>query len=116
MSLNPDIEQARKNHIAWWNRKGMVLDLTAPKSGAEPKDVLDVPTDVKSKWTDLRARCEGAAYSMAKTAYFADALPLLLTTFVPLIEAVGPDGLFITCNAPDEATARKLVEQVQQYR
>jgi len=35
---------------------------------------------------------------------------------VPLIEAVGPEGLFIMTSAPDEATAERLIEQVEPYR
>ena len=96
MNLNPNIEQARKNHIAWWNRKGLVLNLKAPKRDAHPKDVLGIPKDCKGRWTDIRVRCEGAEYGMAKTAYFADALPLLQTTFGPgsLAEMLGAKPVY----------------------
>ncbi len=83
MNLNPNIEQARKNHIAWWNRKGMVLNLRSPKRNAHPKDVLGVPTDPAARWTDIRVRCEGAEYDLAKTAFFADSLPILGAAFGP---------------------------------
>jgi hypothetical protein len=96
MNLNPNIEQAKKNHLAWWNRKGMVLNVKSPKRNAHPKDVVGVPTGVEARWTDLRVRCEGAEYDMAKTAYFADSLPLLCTTFGPgsLAEMLGAKPVY----------------------
>ncbi len=96
MNLNPNIEQAKKNHLAWWNRKGMVLNLKSPKRDAHPKDVLGVSADPAARWTDLRVRCEGAEYDMAKTAYFADALPILGATFGPgsLAEMLGAKPVY----------------------
>ena len=35
---------------------------------------------------------------------------------IPLLDAVGPEGMFITVAAADEATAEKLVEAVEPYR
>jgi hypothetical protein len=35
---------------------------------------------------------------------------------IPLLDAVGPEGLFIMTGAPDQAAAEKLTEQVRQYR
>jgi hypothetical protein len=35
---------------------------------------------------------------------------------IPLLDAVGPEGMFIMCSAPDEATARELEAQVERYR
>lgn len=96
MNLNPNIEQARKNHIAFWNHTGFALNLTAPKARANPKTVANVPADVKEKWTDLRVRCEGAEYDMAKKTYYADALPTLQTAFGPgsLAEILGAKPVY----------------------
>ena len=34
----------------------------------------------------------------------------------PLLDAVGPAGMFVQINAPDEETAQKVLADVQQYR
>ena len=83
MNLNPNIGQARKHHIAWWNQKGLVLNLTAPQSNPVVKDVLGIPSDPRERWTDIRVSCEVAEYNMGKTRYYADSLPLLCAVFGP---------------------------------
>jgi hypothetical protein len=35
---------------------------------------------------------------------------------IPLLDAVGPQGLFIACSAKDETAAEKLLARVEQYR
>jgi hypothetical protein len=35
---------------------------------------------------------------------------------VPLLDAVGPDGLFIMTHAPDERAAEQLLTDVEPYR
>lgn len=96
MNLNPNIEQAKKNHLAWWNRKGLVLNLTSPKRNPTVKELTNVPKDRVRLWTDVVLRCDGAEYDMGKTAYFADALPMLQTTFGPgsLAEMLGAKPVY----------------------
>jgi hypothetical protein len=35
---------------------------------------------------------------------------------VPLLDAVGPEGMYIMTRAADEDAAQKLVNQIQQFR
>ena len=76
--------------------KGLVLSLSAPKANANPKPVLNVPTDITARWTDLRVRCEGFEYDMAKRVFYADALPIFGTTFGPgsLAEILGAKPVY----------------------
>jgi hypothetical protein len=61
------------------------------------------------QWYDLYRRIKTAGKGV-------QAVGVKCEEVVPLIEAVGPEGLYIWCNAPDEATAQKIVQQVRQYR
>lgn len=61
------------------------------------------------KWYDLYRRILKAGKSVQAVNVEHDEV-------IPLLDAVGGKGMFITANAPDEATARKLEEYVEAYR
>jgi len=70
--------------------------------------IAGMPTGGSPHWYDLYRRIKAAGKAV-------QAIQLKVDEVVPLIEAVGPDGLFIELKAPDEASAFKLYEQTRQY-
>jgi hypothetical protein len=96
MHLNPNIDQARKNHTAWWNRKGMVLNLCAPKANPPVTEIPPTPSDARSRWTDLSYRVRSAQHDMANMAFYADAPVVFNTTFGPgtLAEILGAKPVY----------------------
>ena len=66
------------------------------------------PTGGDPCWYDLYRRILAAGKAV-------QAIQLKVDEVVPLIDAVGPDGLFIEVSAPDEASAWKLYERTRSY-
>lgn len=75
--------------------------------GASGK-VAGMPTGGSPHWYDLYRRIRRAGKSV-------QAIQCKVEEVVPLIEAVGPDGLYIQASAKDAASAMKLYEQTRQY-
>ena len=69
----------------------------------------DSPTGGSPHWYDLYRRIRAAGKGVQAIGVTADEV-------VPLIDAVGPEGLFIVARTPDQETAEKLTEQVAQFR
>jgi hypothetical protein len=67
-----------------------------------------MPTGGAPCWYDLYRRILAAGKAV-------QAIQLKVHEVVPLLDAVGPDGLFIEVSAPDEASAWKLYEQTRPY-
>jgi len=89
MEWQPDWPQAKANLAKWWNREGLVLNLTAPR----PQPIEDLPPpppsdDLAFRWTDPSFRVTAALWDMARRHYYADAFPHLPIT-------VGPGSLGI---------------------
>ena len=66
-------------------------------------------TGGKPKFFDLYKK-------IIKAGKAAQAVGVTPEEVIPLLDAVGPEGLFITVHAPSEEKARKLEEQVAKYR
>ena len=60
-------------------------------------------------WYDLYRRILRAGKSV-------QAVEVKPEEVVPLLEAVGPEGMFVQVVAPSEAEARALLDEVQPYR
>jgi hypothetical protein len=66
------------------------------------------PTGGSPHWYPLYRRIKAAGKAV-------QAVQVKVDEVVPLIEAVGPDGLFVEVSAPDEASAFRLAERTRQY-
>jgi len=60
------------------------------------------------RWYDLYRRIKKGGKSVQAVGVTADEM-------IPLIDAVGPEGLFILGTAPDQKTAEKVMKQAEQY-
>ncbi|HUU93063.1 MAG TPA: hypothetical protein VM238_17870 [Phycisphaerae bacterium] len=69
----------------------------------------DVPRGGSPHWYDLYRAIKAGGKSV-------QAIGVRPGEVIPLIEAVGPEGLMIVCHADDEPSAERLVEQVEAYR
>lgn len=67
------------------------------------------PTGGSPRWYDLYRRIKRGGKSV-------QAVGVKPEEVVPLIDAVGPEGLFVTVSAPDEAAAEKLLDEARKYR
>jgi hypothetical protein len=86
MKWKPDWPEAKQHLIQWWDRKGLVLCLFAPRS--EPAEDISAPPSREGlseevRWTDPKLRCDWAIYDMSRTDFLADAFPLLSTQIGP---------------------------------
>jgi hypothetical protein len=68
-----------------------------------------LPRGGDPQWYDMYKQIKAAGKSVQ--AHF-----VLPEEVIPLIDTVGPEGLFITCFVQDEETAFKLAEEVKPYR
>jgi hypothetical protein len=59
-------------------------------------------------WYDLYHRIRKGGKGVQAVGVTADEV-------IPLIEEIGPEGLYVKGTAPDQKTAEKVLEQVQQY-
>jgi len=69
----------------------------------------DSPSGGDPRWYDLYRRIKAAGKSV-------QAIEVRPEQAAPLLDAVGPAGMFVQINAPDEQTAQKILADVQQYR
>ena len=67
------------------------------------------PAGGDPQWYDLYRRIKGAGKSV-------QAIQVRPEQVVPLIDAVGPEALYIQVDAPDEETAHRIAADVEQYR
>jgi hypothetical protein len=70
---------------------------------------VSLPPGGNPLWYDLYRR-------ILKAGKGVQAIGVKPEEVVPLLDAVGPNGLFITTSARSEAEARRLVEKVERYR
>ena len=63
----------------------------------------------KPKWHDLYRRILAAGKSVQAVAVKCDEV-------LPMLDAVGPAGMYIATAAPNETAARQLIDQVEAYR
>lgn len=73
-------DQARENHIKWWNHQGLVLWVTAPKN--QPwEDLQDPgpPTSLEQQWYDPVWRTKKMAYDLSRMYFGAESFPMLWT-------------------------------------
>lgn len=68
-----------------------------------------LPGGGDARWFPLYRRILAAGKSVQAVGVAYDEV-------MPLLDAVGPRGLFITTEAPDESSARALAERVESYR
>ncbi len=68
-----------------------------------------IETGGHPRWYDLYRRILAAGKSV-------EAIGVNFNEVIPLLDAVGPKGMFIWTWAPDETTARKLLDRVETYR
>jgi len=91
MNWKPNWPDAREHFIDWWNGKGMVLWVTAPRpEPIEPVEMPPKPDTVEANWTDAAFRAGSAEYHMAHTFYAGDAFPYFDTQIGP-----GSLGIFL---------------------
>jgi len=69
----------------------------------------DSPAGGDARWYDLYRRIKAAGKSV-------QAIKVRPEQVAPLLDAVGPAGMFLQIDAPDEETAWKLLADVQRYR
>ena len=82
-----------------------IESLDAIEFTPEPK----VPSGGSPHWYDLYRRIKAGGKGV-------QAIGVAPEEVVPLIDAVGPEGLFIMTSAPDEASAERLAQEVEAYR
>lgn len=95
--MNSDfcIEQAKGNHLKWWNRQGLVLNLQVwQPDEAKRVPMPPEPGDLRTKWADPKYRAGLAEARFLNTIYLGDALPLYEA-------CIGPGSLaeFLGCKA-----------------
>ena len=91
MEWKADWDRVRQNHIRWWDGRGLVLYLTAPRDEpVEPVDRPRPPADLFGRWTDPQYRAAAGEYQVATTFFAADAYPHYKTNLGP-----GSLGTFI---------------------
>jgi hypothetical protein len=61
------------------------------------------------RWYDLYRRILSSSKAV-------QALGIKIDQILPLLEAVGPNGVFIHATAPDESTARRILDRLEKYR
>ncbi len=61
------------------------------------------------KWYDLYRRIRDAGKGV-------QAIHVLPEQVAPLLDEFGPEGMYLTCHCPDEATARRVEDTVASYR
>jgi hypothetical protein len=79
MSRAENWERIKDRYIAWWEHRGLMLFLTAPKSKSSegPSQPPRAPADLEQKWTDPSYRVNAAQFAMEQTFYCADAIPVM---------------------------------------
>lgn len=73
-------DQARANHIKWWNHQGLALWVTAPKN--KPWEELTDPgpaISLEQQWYDPAWRTKKMSYDLSRTYFGAESFPLLAT-------------------------------------
>ena len=83
------------NAIEWTPR--MLCAGTAAEAGGSPK------------WYDLYRRIKAGGKGVQAICVWPEQV-------VPLLDAVGPDGMHVNVHAPDEAAAEQLLKDVEQFR
>ena len=76
LKWKPDWETAKANLIKWWDRKGLALEVIAPRR--EPVEDLPrpkPPADVAARYTDPVYRRAKAEYEMSRTFYGGEGFP-----------------------------------------
>ncbi len=68
-----------------------------------------LPGGGSPRWYDLYRRIKAGGKSV-------QAVGVEINEVAPLLDGVGPDGLFITTHAPDERAAERLMQSVEPYR
>jgi hypothetical protein len=84
LSWKEDWDTARARLVAWWQRKGLALCITAPRDKpwediAEPQK----PDDLERVWTDPVYRARQAEYELAHTYFGGEAFPYFDTQIGP---------------------------------
>ena len=68
---------ARQHHIDWWEHKGLVLWLTAPKDSPWEKVPAPAePRDLEERWFDAEYRTRRAEYDLSRVYFGGDSFPL----------------------------------------
>ena len=81
----------------------------------EPLDVVEwtpqagKPRGGDAVWYDMYRKIKAAGKCVQAVGVRAEDV-------IPLIEVVGPEGLYLMATAPDQDTAERVLEQVEQYR
>jgi hypothetical protein len=76
LKWKPDWQAAKANLIKWWERKGLALDVTAPRrKPVEDLPKPEKPSDLAKRYTDPVYRRAEAEYRMANTFYGGEAFP-----------------------------------------
>lgn len=88
-----DWASARQHHVDWWNRKGLVLWITAPR--AVP--ALEVPPpppakDLRERWFSPEWRLRQQEYHLSRTYFGGDAFPIFAC-----ISAAGDLAAYLGC-------------------
>jgi len=71
--------------------------------------IAGMPSGGSPHWYELYRRIKAAGKAV-------QAIEVNVDEVVPLLDAVGPEGMFVMVSAPDQATGEKLLEATQQYR
>lgn len=88
-----DWAAARQHHIDWWQRKDLVLWVTAPRE--EPaQDLLPPPeaTSLEERWYNPEWRLRQQEYSISRCHYGGDAFPIFAT-----VSAAGDLATYLGC-------------------
>ena len=88
----PDWAAAQRAFCAWWEHRGLALQVTAPKD--EPWEVMSEPrwiADPQVRWIDVNNWAEHSIYRMSRQFFGGVAFP----NFNTLIGGPGSLGLFL---------------------
>jgi len=84
MKWKPDWGSIKRHHVDWWNRKGMVAHITAPRrTPAEPLPAPAATDDPKTWWTDPKIQVDRQEHQMARRLCAGDAFPYLMAMIGP---------------------------------
>jgi hypothetical protein len=93
--LDALLEMAPLDAVEWTPR--MLYTGDANEAGGSPK------------WWDLYRRIKEGGKSI-------QAIGVRPEQVVPMLDALGPEGMYVSVGAPDEAAAEKLLKDVEQFR
>jgi hypothetical protein len=100
MEYKTNWEEAKRNHIAWWNNEGMVLSVIAKrKIPLCDAPYPQLPENPVERWFDPDFRIQFTEYLIAHENYLGDSFPTMINYVGPGCFAlyIGCEGDFSQC-------------------